>query len=169
MEKQFIDLVRITLRAAGRVYSLDMSKVDIRLDIRGATTAGQAVLTNDGQYILRFHPDAVANHYDRMVNEVIPHEVAHIVCMMRPELGCNHDYGWKQVCKTLGGTSERCHDMQLGKKRKMRKFLYKVGEETVVLSAVRHNRLQRLKVQSYIIKQTGTTITHNDYVEEITE
>jgi hypothetical protein len=39
----------------------------------------------------------------------VAHEVAHLVCYARPDLGRKHDMGWKRVCVALGGDGKRTH------------------------------------------------------------
>lgn len=47
--------------------------------------------------------------WEQIINDTIQHEVAHLVCFVRRELGEGHNEGWKAVCKALGGTGERLH------------------------------------------------------------
>lgn len=56
--------------------------------------------------LLRINKSAMEQNLDRVLNDVIPHEIAHVVCMLRPQHGHshNHDDGWKAVAKRLGGT-----------------------------------------------------------------
>jgi predicted SprT family Zn-dependent metalloprotease len=63
------------------------------------------------QFSLRFNRELITgNHFDDMMNNTVPHEVAHLVCYARPELGRKHDGGWKRVCMALGGNGDRCHN-----------------------------------------------------------
>jgi predicted SprT family Zn-dependent metalloprotease len=41
-----------------------------------------------------------------VLEDVIPHEVAHLVCMLRPQHGHSHahDEGWAKVARRLGGS-----------------------------------------------------------------
>jgi len=47
--------------------------------------------------------------FETYINEVVPHEFAHILCMHNPSLGKNHDCGWKRIAKLLGSTGERTY------------------------------------------------------------
>lgn len=56
--------------------------------------------------LLRLNKDAVEQNLTLVLSDVIPHEMAHVVCLLRPEQGTGHDIGWQAVCRTLGGTGE---------------------------------------------------------------
>jgi predicted SprT family Zn-dependent metalloprotease len=141
----FKTLVRECLTRAGEKYGLEeqMANVAIRLDIKGYRCAGQAV-RRGFQFSVRFHPDAVMKHWDEMVNNTIPHEVAHTVCQMRPELGKNHDAGWKRVCRSLGGDDARTHTLEFGTKPQRPAYWYKTTTGYMIdVGPQRHAKLQR--------------------------
>lgn len=63
------------------------------------------------QFSLRFNSELIqGKHFDDMMQNTVPHEVAHLVCYARPDLGRKHDSGWRRVCLALGGDGRRCHD-----------------------------------------------------------
>lgn len=156
--EQFKAEVRKCLTLAGERYGLEeqMKLVKIRLDIRGYRVAGQAC-RKGFQFSLRFHPDAIVKHYDEMVKDTIPHEVAHTVCQMNPTLGKNHDAGWKRVCRALGGDDSRTHDMKFGEKPVRKECWYRTSTGHVVdLGPIRHAKLQSNKFASYRCRGQGT-------------
>lgn len=127
------------------ITHIKASDVAIRNDIRGKH-AGQArwrTQFGESSYSLRFNPEAINNYFQEMINDTIPHEVAHIVCFIRPELGKNHDAGWKRVCRMLGGDDSRTHTMNLSAGKQKTEYDYLVGGEIVKLGPKRHARLQR--------------------------
>ena len=143
--EQFKVEVRKCLERAGEMYGLEelLKHVGIRLDIRGYRKAGQAC-RRGFQFYLRFHPDAIVKHWDEMVNNTIPPEVAHTVCQMRPELGKNHDSGWKRVCRALGGDDSRTHTLEFGSKPKRQECWYKTTTGHLIdVGPIRHARLQQ--------------------------
>ena len=143
-----------------------MSDVSIKIDIKGTRIAGQARYKNS-EYILRFHPLAVENYYEHMVSTTIPHEVAHIVCMKNPALGCNHDAGWKKVCRILGGSAERTHDMNLGEPKQKDSYIYRTDVGTEVdIGLIRHNKLLRGKVDYYMLNGKER-ITKENFVKSV--
>jgi len=165
--KSFDKAVRAELTRAGEMYGLEdqMAKVTIAIDIKGFRCAGQACWDTKRQYRIRFHPEYVENHYAQMVKETIPHEVAHIVCMMRPELGKNHDSGWRKVFNTLGCgliPIERCHNMSIqgavsssGRKVKANEVYVTNAGVRVELTPIRHGKLQRGTVEWYEFRGEG--------------
>lgn len=94
---------------ATKLYGVDLSKLQLRFDLKGRA-AGQAQLTSQGQIIVRLN-DGMLGHTgaDHVINNTVPHEIAHIVCFLRRELGHGHDAGWQRVCLALGGSGETRH------------------------------------------------------------
>lgn len=155
--QQFTLEVRKCLEKAGKMYGLEeeMARVDIRIDIRGHRVAGQAGRKH-GQFFLRFHPDAIAKYYEDMVENTIPHEIAHLVCFMRPDLGKNHDSGWKRVCRALGGDDSRCHSMEFGEKPKRKECWYRTTTGDLVdIGPIRHAKLQKNPYLTYRARGKG--------------
>lgn len=112
--KDFNAAVLACLKLASDKYNVDLSaaNVIITTDVTGRA-AGWARGLKDGKYKLRFNREAIDLYHEDMVENTIPHEVAHLVCYARPELGKRHDFGWKAVCRGLGGDDSRTHDMSL--------------------------------------------------------
>jgi hypothetical protein len=56
--------------------------------------------------LLRINKSAIEQNLEVVLNEVIPHDIAHVVCEFQPQRGHSHshDAGWQAVCKRLGGT-----------------------------------------------------------------
>jgi len=110
-QQQVIDKCKAVFEKAKELYGVDMSKCGIRFDLKGR--AGGMACRRGGQVYMRFNYDMIARETEEMVNVVVPHEIAHIVCFLKPTLGRNHDAGWARVCRTLGGTGDRTHDMEV--------------------------------------------------------
>lgn len=105
-----------------RLYGLDLTPVRISFDLRGRAAGkagGKRYADPDvSNYFMKFNRDMLTREaFDYMLNETVPHEIAHIVCFAKPELGKNHDHGWARVCRALGGTGARTHkeDVVYGK------------------------------------------------------
>ena len=114
-QAQMLTKCKAVFEKAKELYGVDMSKVAIRFDLKGRVggmaCARGTILART--YHMRFNYDMVLRETDEMVDVVVPHEIAHIVCFLKPELGRNHDYGWARVCRALGGTGDRTHDMDV--------------------------------------------------------
>lgn len=125
------------------ITSIASDDVMVSCDIRGKC-AGRA-MRRGREYFLKFNREAIFKHYDEQVNSTIPHEVAHIVCMINPSLGKNHDAGWRRVARMLGDVNvgERTHTMQLTAARAKVEYQYNVNGNIVTLGPKRHARLQK--------------------------
>ncbi len=92
----------------------------------------------------------------KLIDEVIPHEIAHLVCFIRPELGKNHNRGWANVCRILGGSGERCHRYDLQKARRTRKAVYNINGQLQNIGLTVHKRIQRGASYSWACNKTGS-------------
>ncbi len=115
-KKQIVDRCNQLMALAEEKFGVDMKGVDIRFDLKGRA-AGQAC-RRANRYFMRFNHDMLRREaFEHILNNTVPHEIAHIVCFKNPKLGRNHDAGWARVCRALGGTAERTHseDVVYGK------------------------------------------------------
>jgi len=109
--------VQECIRTAESKFGITMPYIQIRFDLRGraAGMAGMVRRMSGNQYYLRFniqHIQLGGQTYQHLLNDTVPHEVAHTVCQAFPSMGKNHDAGWKQVCVALGGNGSRCYGEQ---------------------------------------------------------
>ena len=91
-------------------FGIKMPNVQIRFDLTGRA-AGIAGYYGF-QYYLRFNINHIklgGKTFEHLLNDTVPHEVAHTVCQAFPKFGRNHDAGWKRVCIALGGNGSRCY------------------------------------------------------------
>lgn len=108
---EYNQLIQAKLQEAKDLFGFD-KPVLTRHDIRGRK-AGQAGVSAQGNYYMRFNRQAIEDHFDEMIHS-IPHEIAHLVCFWNPRLGKDHDEGWKRVAMALGDPDGgRCHNMPL--------------------------------------------------------
>lgn len=134
------------LALAGKMYNLDMSKVAILLDLKGRSAGraeGRGTIFNM-VYRIRFNRDMLTREaFNHLYNNTIPHEIAHLVCFMKPALGKGHDSGWASICESLGGNGERCHseDVVYGKGATY-EYISSTGKAHRV-SQVIHSRIQQ--------------------------
>ena len=74
------------------------------------------------------NPDYFKNHYDNMLNDTVPHEVAHYVAgFLHGRVAHGHGCLWKNVMSVIGiRAAERCHEYSLeGVKTRQVKKPYK--------------------------------------------
>lgn len=79
-----------------------------------------------------------------------------------------HGAAWQAVARQLGDGGERCHRLPLQPRRRLRRFLYRAdcGAE-VVLTSVRHNRLQRNRRLEYRLAHRDVRISGRHFVREV--
>lgn len=100
-QQRVLAKVKEIIAIAQEKFDVDLSNLEVKFNITSDRTLGQAQ-RRGGRYIMRFHPKAMEFDIDEYVNSVVPHELAHIVCFMKPSLGRNHDSGFKRVATMLG-------------------------------------------------------------------
>ncbi len=111
-QQQIIDKCKTVFAKAKELYGLDMSQVGIHFDLKGRA-AGMACRRGN-QYFMRFNRDMLTREaFDHIINDTVPHEIAHCVCFMNRTLGSNHDAGWARVCRALGGSGDRTHSEEV--------------------------------------------------------
>lgn len=147
----FESKVQECLKKAQEMFNLseDFLNVDIRFDLKGKTAA--YAIRKNNKLSLRFNVEAIEQEFDDMINDTIPHEVAHLVCYVKPFLGKNHNHGWKRVCKKLGGTGNRTHSYGLTKAKTTYVHAYKLDDGTIIkLGTNRHNKIMKKGI-TYIV------------------
>lgn len=134
---------------ASEKYGIDLSKTRISFNLRGRC-AGMAQWRFDRRtgavdhLELRFNVTMINDKgFDHVLNDTVPHEVAHIVCAVNPKLGRNHDAGWRRVCMELGGGGKRTHSEEV-LYAKGRTYAYTTTNGAVItVSEQRHAKIQR--------------------------
>ena len=147
-KQEVIDKVKLLTEKANKLYNITLPPVKILFDLRGrcAGIAGRDRYT----YYMRFNVDMMQNAgWDHLLNDTVPHELAHVVCFYEPRLGRNHDHGWQRVCRALGGSGERCHN-ELVTYANGKTFYYTSSTGRVVaLSIQRHRKVQAGEVYRF--------------------
>ena len=117
-----------------------------------------------GYHKVGYNVHVFAQDPDRFINDTIPHEIAHIV-VNALRIGKGHDKTWKRVCTMLGGSGARCYNAEnithkLIRHRKQYEYRATCGT-VVMLSDVRHNRLQSGKREFKIVRTGGKILPEN--------
>lgn len=151
-QQQVIAKCNAVFEKAKELYGLDLSVCTIRFDLKGRVggTAGArgSSLAGTRSYHMRFNADMVQRDTVEMVDETVPHEIAHIVCFMNPKLGSNHDAGWARVCRQLGGNGSRTHDMPVVYGKGNTYEYITTNGSTIRLSERHHAAVQRGRILS---------------------
>lgn len=139
---------------AQRLYGVDLaSYTEIKTDLLGSY-AGLAIkhpwanpatkLRVARFYTLRFNPTLFERNPDFMLNNVVPHEIAHLVAFHCPHLGADHhNRQWSLICLALGGDGKRLHSEPVYYARGAT-YAYTASNGKVLhFSQTRHNQIQR--------------------------
>jgi len=156
-EQMIKDKVAECIRKANATFSITLPPIIIKFDLRGQA-AGQAVRKNGVHYV-RFnvsHMRAGGKTWEHLLNDTVPHEVAHSCCQAFPKLGSGHDAGWRRVCIALGGNGQaRYSEDDAPEAVSMNNpyiYITTQGHE-VRISKVRHGKIQR--GTQYIVSNLG--------------
>ena len=114
--QQVQDKVNQLMARAEQLYGVRMPAVRIRFDLTGRAAGIAGCMINRwtreaSDFYLRFNTSHMRSDTDwpHLINDVVPHEIAHTVCQAFPRLGKHHDAGWQRVCLALGGNGRRTY------------------------------------------------------------
>jgi len=152
------DKVAACVALAESTFGIKMPTIDVRFDLTGraAGMAGynfQHTTPLHKGYYLRFnihHMQLGGQSWDHLLNDTVPHEVAHTVCQSHPQYGRQHNPGWKRVCRALGGNGERCYRQEDAPEAVAHAKPYAYTTSTghiIAVSANIHNKIQRGSVR----------------------
>lgn len=120
----------------------DDQAVILRFDLAGRP-AGVALKLSTGHYVINLNNSMIESHFDMIENDTLPHELAHVATHANNPHAQTHGKEWKSLCKLLGGTGDRCHNLPFQSLRVHTKYMYAGdnGMKVYVGGAV-HRRLQ---------------------------
>lgn len=107
-----------------------------------SSTAGY-VIPSSGN-VVHLNIDLLKKNQDRFINEIIPHEVAHLVAStINPSDTSHHGPTWKRVMRGVFNLEPvRCHDMDTnGIGRNVKRFVYICSCHKHTIGSVRHNKI----------------------------
>ena len=95
--------------------------------------------------LIVINPDFFKNHYDDMLNDTVPHEVAHYIAIfIHGQKAHGHGWLWKSVMHAIGLSGDRCHEYSLEDvkvKTIPRPFKYSCGcSDGHTLTAYKHRQ-----------------------------
>jgi predicted SprT family Zn-dependent metalloprotease len=112
------EAVEATLDKAEEIYGNAFVEHCGTLDLqfyekgRNAGIAAIRRLEYSGEIVglLQFSMELVKRNLQQMIEEIVPHEVSHILCMANT-LEYSHGPIWETMCRSLGGTGQAKHTM----------------------------------------------------------
>lgn len=133
-------------------------------------TKGRAAGLAYGYHKLEFNLHLFECDPNDMLNDTIPHEVAHAVCTYL-RIGWGHDKTWKRVCILLGGSGRRCYTRTdtykpiLARTRKRYVHIATCGLK-IELSDVIHRKLIE-EGCTRVVRRTGGKVSASTFTGEI--
>ncbi len=125
-------------------FSVPFSMPDVNLDQRGKI-AGSAHLQKN---LIKLNRKLFMQNYDDFLKQVIPHEVAHIVCYQHFGRVKPHGVEWQSIMRSLfhldAHVTHQFDVTDVG----MQDFAYQCEcNHLIMLSVVRHNKVKKGKQQ----------------------
>ena len=124
-------------------FELDLPTPRITFDLRGHC-AGQYVRKGERD-TLRFNFDLLDRYPQEMLDQTVPHEVAHFVAR-HVHMGRRiraHGREWKAIMRFFGCEPSRCHNMETTPARRTRKYVVVCDCQTHPVGTVRYNRISQ--------------------------
>lgn len=110
----------------------------VLFDLKGHT-AGYA---NYRDNTIRLNTDLVATHYDQILNQIVPHEVCHLICHAIDPKAKSHGWKWQTLMQALGLKPNRCHTLETRAARiKSRPYHYRCDCQDHWLTLTLHRRI----------------------------
>ena len=111
---QVQEKIKRCVAIAQELYGIEMPLVNVSFTLSGSAAgrAGWKRINGRTIYSLNFNKHHMAlggKTWQHLIEDTVPHEVAHTVCQAFPKLGNAHNSGWKNVCLALGGNGLRCY------------------------------------------------------------
>lgn len=159
----FVARVReVMAMARTKIDGFDMQDEELPIVFfKTGSTAGYA--RSRGLYIRQFNVEfntvAIKNNREDMLNDTIPHEIAHIVDMYVNGKSDGHGPKWKRIAKALGCKAQRCHNYDIAEARRTRNraiYVATCGTE-VKITVQMHNKIQA--GQQRVLTRTNGKLT----------
>lgn len=126
--------------AAELAYGRTFIRPYLRFDLRG-TRGGVACHSIN---TIRINPVLLAENVEQMIENTIPHEIAHFITHALFPYATSHGWQWRSVMARLGVKEiTRCHSMDVSNAqvRHVKKITYYCACGEHSLSLIRHKRI----------------------------
>ena len=127
-----------------KLYGLDIPYPEIKLNLKSINNGAKAIFKPAIDIsLLRFNFGLYKAMPKLFIEEVVPHEVAHIIASKLGYKG--HLAMWYTICIALGGTGETYLSRELGQRlRSLNKtYTYSCKCSTHRLTPIRHKRIKK--------------------------
>ena len=169
LEQRCIDKVEEAFVAAEAFYKREIKRVPVEFSKRMTVSAGSAIWEHDNTAkAIRLSSSILEANGEEFIKDTPGHEAAHIIAVeLYGKKAMNHGILWQEVMHVIGLPIEVTHKMKTPAKKPARKFAYhSTCGQVRYLTIIKHNRLQRSKVQFYIWKDKTEVYKHG-FIKEI--
>lgn len=157
LHQAVMQCLRDKLRQAERYFNAAFAEPGLNYQQRG-TSAGTAWLT---EWEIRLNPVLLLANQDNFINEVIPHELAHLLVFHQFGRVAPHGKEWRWMMSTVLQTEpRRTHEFDLATVR-AQTYPYQCGCRRHELTVRRHNRILRGEAQ-YRCRQCGNILYYDE-------
>lgn len=140
LQKQTIEKTNYFLNLAEKLYNVAIPQCEILFNLRGASAGVAHFYYDDKCHKIRYNKVLLVQEGNDFLENVIPHEVAHIVAQHvfgRRGTNIAHGPSWKRVMRDFGANPERCHEYDTSAcKIKRKTFAFKCECSTHAVSSV---------------------------------
>jgi len=164
---QIRNKIKEVVEMAERKYGFAIPYDRMTIEWKNKGSSAASAWHQYGRYGLRISMESATLDMDEMLNDTIPHEVAHLVCFHNRSLGKNHNNGWKSVCRGLGGTGARTHSQVLTKARYKSQYLYRTDSGVECKVGPKVHKSCRLG-GTRRLKSTGESFGIDHFIRHIT-
>lgn len=139
LHQQVMNTLSLNLRTASDYFQIAFSWPTIDYGLKGSA-AGVAILQG---WQIRLNSVLLAENKQTFIDQVIPHELAHLLVWQQFGKVAPHGKQWRWMMeKVLGVTARRTHNFAIDSVR-VKTFTYHCTCQLHQLSIRRHNRVQR--------------------------
>lgn len=117
---------------------------------KGRSAGSVSYNSISGESFININPILLNENVDYIINQTVPHEVAHIIAFSIFGVGIKpHGYEWKRIMWLLNKDPNRCHTLStqtikaMRKSTERKKHVYTCNscEKDYIVSSVIHNRI----------------------------
>jgi SprT protein len=141
LRKRARELTEQYVGRAAAIWPAAAGGVEVSFALRGQT-AGDAC-GHTGR--IRYNEDLLVRYGDRFLEEIVPHEVAHVVVARAFRGRCRpHGEEWREVMRTFGAPARSCHAFETVPARRMKRIPYRcLCPDPHLLTLRAHRRIRR--------------------------
>ena len=152
------ELMELVLNLPEHIYS-KLPKMQVHY-FNNSPTAGRAI----GTYRIELNRDLLGQHPGEMINETLPHELAHCIVHAIHDHRCKpHGAEWQDIMQLLGREPTRCHRMEQPnlKRKKQKRHAYECGCTIHMVTTAKHHKMI-MKGQERSCNRCKGTLTYKD-------